>query len=149
MGILPHAVLGILDPGPMQQVNRPVSGFRIRNVAMLEQGFAQLIAQRIGWIERGHRVLENHGHALAAQICHLAFRQLLQIDAVETDVSGAALRLAWQQAHQRQRCHRFPASRFADQAQHLAAPNLEIDAAHRMQHAMLSRQVYPQAFYVK
>jgi len=76
-----------------------------------------LIADGIGRVERGHRLLEDHGDALAAQPVHLLLGQGGQIARLEGQTPGAAPGAARQQVHQGQRRHRLATARFADKAQ--------------------------------
>ena len=53
--------------------------------AMAHQGFGNLVADREARIERGHRLLEDHGQAVAAQILHLPLGEAGQLASFEQD----------------------------------------------------------------
>jgi hypothetical protein len=93
------------------------------------QRLGHLTADRVHRIERGHRLLEDHADAIAAQLAVFRIRQAHQLAAVETDAAAddGAVR---QQAHQGEGGNRFAAAGFADEPQRLAALQRETDAAH-------------------
>lgn len=79
-------------------------------------------------IERGHRLLEDHRHPVAADIGEFAFGEGEEIAAVEDRLSRDNIgRRAGQQTHQRQRRHAFAAPRFPDDAQRFARIHGERD----------------------
>ena len=59
---------------------------------------ADLAAYRVGWIERSHRLLENHGDAVAAKVAQGGISECQKILALEQDLTGDARGLALQQA---------------------------------------------------
>ena len=83
-------------------------------------------ADRHPRVERRVRVLEDHLH-VAAHRAQLALRQPRDVGAVERDRAGARLEQAQDRAAER----RLAAARFADEAERLAAPDLEIDLRYR------------------
>jgi hypothetical protein len=95
--------------------------------------FRELIADGVGGIERGHRLLEHHGHSVAAQRGEPRRRRRCEILRLEPEAAHAAARGRRQQAHQRERGHGFAAAGFADETQRFAALDAERHVAHRMQ----------------
>ena len=63
----------------------------------------QLVADREGGIERGHRLLEDHRHSPPADIRHAAFVELTKIVPTEAQCCDAPARRARQQPHQGER----------------------------------------------
>ncbi len=98
---------------------------------------AQVMAQRLGHlaadavhgVQRRHRLLEHHGHAVAAQAAQRVLVHVQQLLAVELD-AAVHLGMLWQQAHQRQGGQRLAAARLADQAQRGAALQDELQVLH-------------------
>ncbi len=88
---------------------------------MARQHLGHLRADRVGRVQAGHRLLEDHRQLVAAQPRHAAFGQPQQVVVVKAQHVGAALGAARQQAHHRQRGHRLAAAGFAHQAMGLAA----------------------------
>ena len=118
-----------------EQLDRPPSRRGAGELLMAVQHLGQLAADGEHRIERAHRILEDHGHACAADLARLRFAQRQEIGAVEGHRIGGDLagRLG-NQAHDRQRRHALAAAAFADQAQDLAFLEVEgdtVDRAHR------------------
>ena len=77
-------------------------------------------------IERGHRLLEDHGDAISANFPHFVFVEIEKVGAFEHN--GAAdnpARRIGHEAHDRKRGHALAASGLADDGQGLAATNIE------------------------
>src|SRR6185437_1513754 len=91
-----------------------------------------LPADRRQRIERGHRLLEDHANAVAAQRAHLGRRGVLYLLAVEHDPAAAERQGAFQQAHDRERGDALAAARFAHQPERFAAADLERDVLGRI-----------------
>ena len=104
---------------------------RLARLPVAAQHLGHLRAHRVGGIEAGHRLLEDHGHGVAAQMRHAGVGEALQILALEGEPPGRASRAAGQQVHDGKRRHRLAAARFAHQAVGLAAFDGERGAAHR------------------
>ena len=89
---------------------------------MGQHSLGDLVAYSHDGIESGHRFLEDHGDARAAQLAHGVWEKRGEIAgrAVfrEEDVAGNA-RLRRKQTHDGERCDRFARPRFADQAENL------------------------------
>ena len=115
-------------------------GARVPTPAMPAQRLGQLRADRVGRIERGHRLLEDHRHAR----CRADRPWRARAAAADRcrrrrSLCAVAPRRLRQQAHQRERGQRLAAAGFADDAQHLAALDRETHVAHRMQQARRER----------
>ena len=105
--------------------------------------FDDLVADREGRVERGHRLLEDHGHAVAAQVaaaracpCPTSSRPSKRTD---------RRRPAVHQAHDGQRRHALAAARLADQGQRPAGFHREVDAVHRGKAAVVGGELGAQA----
>ena len=66
-----HAPLGVGDADLAEELDRARPRFLARQPAVQDQRLADLIADAHDRIERGHRLLEDHGEPIAAQLAHL------------------------------------------------------------------------------
>ena len=73
-------------PARFEQRDRLVARLRLGEAAVAHQHLDDLIADGVARIERGHRLLEDHRDAVAAQVAQLAVRQVEQTDAVEASL---------------------------------------------------------------
>ncbi|MNR26510.1 hypothetical protein D3C85_1437270 [compost metagenome] len=78
-------------------------------------------------VERGHRVLEDHRHAVAADAVELFRAHGQQVLAV-VQRFAAGFAVLGQQAHHRQHALALAGAGFADNAQRLAGLQVEADA---------------------
>src|SRR3546814_5962646 len=83
------------------------------------------------WVQRGHRVLEDHRHGDAADLVLLAPRQPEDLLAAVAHRAGRAAVLG-QQAHDREADLRLARARLADHAEGLARLAAEGDVVHRV-----------------
>src|SRR5262249_35300935 len=91
-------------------------------------------------------LLKDHRDAIAAHVLHGAFVKGEQIDLTQAQLFGAPPRARRQQPHDAERGERFARAGFAHETVGLARADLQIDAAHRAQHARLDRNFDPQRF---
>jgi hypothetical protein len=95
------------------------------------QHFADLVADPLDRIERGHRLLEHHGHAGAAGRPQIGVRFGGELLALQPDRPGLDLhRVLRQQPHHRLRGDGFAGAGFADDADDLVGADGKIDAPH-------------------
>src|SRR6185437_511364 len=88
----------------------------------------ELVADREDRVERGHRLLEDHADAGAAQPPHRALVERQKILAGEAYAAGGdARRRLGQKPHDRQGGDALAAAALADDAEHLALGDLEAD----------------------
>ena len=139
--ILAQPVGRARDADPLEQLDRarPRGGARGAEVAAVN--LHELVADRVGGIERRHRLLEHHHHAIAAQAGELLARGGREVFALEREAAHAAFGGGRKQAHQRERSHRLAAAGFADEPERLAGFDVERHVAHRMQRAARRRDV--------
>ena len=104
-----------------------------------------LVADTHHRIERRHRLLEDHRHAVAAHPPQLARRLRQEIVALEQDTAGHGRELARQQAHDGVRGDRLARSGLADDADDLAGLNRERDLLDRILAVRALRQLHRQA----
>src|SRR6266853_7023181 len=114
---------------------------------MKPQRFADLRAGCQDWIERRHRLLENHRDLVAADPPHRLIIETQQVAAAESDrtADDAAGRLG-DQAHDGERHHALAAAGFADDGERLAAAQRKGYAVHRLDDALADEEEGPQPF---
>ena len=71
MGEAVQAASSIVDAGALQKRDGAFASLEFTHVAVQAQGLHQLSSHWIDRVERGHRLLENHGNAVAANGPHL------------------------------------------------------------------------------
>jgi len=141
-GALAHAageLVGVfLDPlfrlgnaHQLQHFGGPPHGRGAGQALVQDQRLADLAADGHDRVERGHRLLENHGNLVAADGAHRRLIEPDQVDAVETcrAADDAAGRIR-HQPQDRERRHALAATRLADDRQGLAAGERERHAVH-------------------
>jgi len=127
------ALAGIGNGNVAHAFNSSTARFRFGDAVVREDGFRDLLADAHDRVERGHGLLENHGHARPAKLAQLIGRQvgqmrggtvvflktILKSDFAPDDGGG------WKQAHDGKRGNGFPGARFADQSEHFSGCDRE------------------------
>ena len=114
---------------------------------MQDERFAQLLFDGVQRVERGHRLLKNHRHAVSAQFLQPRRRSAQQLFTVKAD---AAVRMAGarigQQLQHRERCYRLARAGFADQRHSLAALDVQRSTTHGLDILSLDVETDAQVF---
>ena len=122
------------DAYEVEHLARALEGSTPRHIEMAHDVLGDLRADRQHGVEAGHRLLEDHRDAMAAQALHLGLAQGRELTALEADrARGDAAGPRRDQPQDRQRRHRLAAAQFAHDAQRLAGRQIErhaIDGAH-------------------
>ncbi len=142
MGILAEPTARAGDTYFLQQIDGALLGFFLPGLLVAKVRLHHLIADGVGRIQGGHRLLEDHHHAIAANVGHLPLRHGSQIDVPEQQPIRRSGSAGGQQIHDRQRCNGLAAAGLADDAKRLPLVHTEVDAAHRVQFAGAHRDVY-------
>jgi hypothetical protein len=101
-------------------------------VLVEERRFRHLPEDREERVQRGHRVLEDHGDPAAADAPQLALALPRQILALEEDTASDDAAGAGQKPDDGETRRRLAAPRFADEAECLALAQGEADPIHRL-----------------
>ena len=143
--------VGRRDPHLLQAVDRaPHERALVLAGVLVTDRLDQLVADREYRIERGLRILQDHGDALAADLAHLLLGLLEQILAFEPDRAlDDAGRGPGLQLQQRQRRHRLARARFADDGERLALPQVEAHPIHRLHRAEAAEAVGMEVFHLQ
>ena len=92
---------------------------------MQQDRFHQLMSDRVGRVQRGHRVLEDDRDLVAANGLHDRFAGVDQLLPVQFDGAGDDLAGGGEDLHDRIRGNGFSGSALADDAEDLAAVQIE------------------------
>ena len=83
--VLLHALLGLVEAHEREHLNRTIPRLLLVAVGVEHDGLHDLVADRIGGVEGGHRVLEDDGDAVAADILHDLLARTHELLSVEFD----------------------------------------------------------------
>src|SRR4051812_950838 len=133
------SALGLRDTDVAEQLQSPLPRRLPRNVPMRRDRLRDLPADRERWIERGHRVLEDHADPVPAELPELLVLQPQELKLAEPD-RPRHRRGRRQQSHQRHRERGLAASRLADQTEDLALLHGEGYVAHRRHRSLVGRE---------
>ena len=139
MRILSECFIRFGNADFIEQFQSAFCGFFLCRITVFDHRFHDLPADRHGRIQRSHRILEDHGDVLAAELVtdlflrHLGQIEFLQLPVlIETAVfdgtrfDGA---VGVQDAHHRLDGDRLAGTRFADDRDRLALEKIQTDAA--------------------
>lgn len=140
MRILASAIFGFGHGGLFERSDDAAMQQLSGNLRLVgEDRFFDLRADAKDGVERGHRLLKNHGDfatADGAPACVIERQQIFRSSIRGVEKQFAADSGSWrQQAHQRHGEHGFAAAGFADDAERLASLKAERDFVHGFQNA--------------
>jgi hypothetical protein len=144
MRVLAQPLAGRRDADLLEEQHRPFACGGPGAALVAQVALGELVPDGVGGVQRRHRLLENHGHAVAAH--RLDAPPLREVLAVEGQAPRAARGGPRQQVHDRQSRHRFAAAGLADEAQRLTAAHRERKVAHGVERAARRGDVDGQAF---
>ena len=100
MGIVAHPLRGRRNPDQVEHSLRFIPGAACIAATVGSHRLRNLLTYRHGRIQRGHRLLEDHRHLLAAYLVEFLLGQADQFASFEHDAAGLNTpRLLGQQAH--------------------------------------------------
>jgi hypothetical protein len=108
---------------------------------VLNDRFNDLFADREHRIERGHRLLQDHGHLGAAPGRQLCIRPPEYILTAEVHLSALDARRRRQQPHDRTARHALAAAALADQTQNFTLGDRERDAVDGFDYPAVAAEV--------
>ena len=129
-----HRALRRGDAHPAEQRDRARPCGLRREAAMRGHRLDQLPGDAQHRVQRGHRVLEDHGDVAAAHLADRVLVQVRQVAAAEGDRAADDAGRLVEQAHDRLGADALARAGFADDAERLARVKVEADAvdgAHR------------------
>ena len=120
------------DADQRQQLDHALARLGLGEAEVGAQRVGDLVAHREHRVQRAHRLLEHHGDAPAAQGAHLGVALVEDVAALEQHAAARDLAgRVGDQAHDRLGRHRLAGTRFAHQAEGLAALDREGHAVDR------------------
>ena len=135
---------GIRDADGVEELQRLLVRLVLGDVEVVAEALGELPADLHHRVERGHRVLEHHGHLGAPQGPQLVLRCADQLLAGVGGRAGADDVLGGEQAHDRAGQHGLAGARLADDAERLAPLEAEGDAVDGLDDARLGVEVRPE-----
>ena len=133
-----------------EQFDRFFLGGALVHVAVQFQGFGELAADGEDGVQRGHRLLEDHGDAVAADGAHFLFGDLQEVFAVEIDFAADDdAGGIGDEAHHGEGADALAAGAFADEGDALALLDLVGEAVHGAEFAVLDVEIGPQVFDIE
>ena len=135
MRILLIALFGFGDTNIRQQLKRSRLGFGLADLIVQRKGFLNLLTYGLQRVKAGHRILEHHCYALAANLCPILF--LLECGQIIIMIIYMAIvypAVIVQQSHKGLGEHAFAGTGFADYRKAFALVKLKADAAHGSEH---------------
>ena len=136
--ILAEAALRIRNAHLRQHLHSPLAGGFLGQTDVGFHGLGQLALDGEHGVERGHRLLEDHGYFLAANLTHLLRIHAEQVlPAVKHLPLGDPARWPGNESHDRKRGHRFAAAALPHHRQRFALVDAVGHAIHGLDHAAL------------
>ena len=155
--ILFHTLAGIGDADLVQKRHSALRRVLRRHLQMHDHAFHQLLADGHGRVERGHRILEDHGDPASVDILAdpllVFFKDIyfllraLVILVAENHFAAVDLCVAGQNAHDRFHYNGFSGTGLSDDRHGLAALQVNIDAADRVHGTRRRRKGEIKIFY--
>ena len=125
MGILLQPLLRLVDAYQGQKLFCPLPRLLLRFICVKKNHFTNLVPDCIYGIQACHRILENNGNLLTADLSHLVFSHLINPVSVEFQGSPYQFTGISGQSHQAVSGNRFTGARFSYDTQDL--PFLQMD----------------------
>ncbi len=132
-----------------ERVARQGAGLGHAHLVVRAHGLDHLRVHPQHGVQRHHRVLEDHGDAVALQAAQFAWRQLGQVAALEQDLATHDTARRVDQAHDGKARDGLAGAGLADQAQDLAAFQREGNVVHGGKHARSGMEVGAQVAHLQ
>ena len=126
VGTQPRLGIGHLDQA--QQLQRALAQPGLGPALVDLERLDDLEADGVARVQAGHRVLEDHRDVAAGDAAALAGAEFQQVLTVEAQQVGGDAAGRLHQAHQRQHGHALAGAGFADDAEQLAALDVQVQA---------------------
>ena len=152
---LPHAarelvrvvvdpLAGLRDPHLAERRHGAVARLLLGDVVVEQHRLAQLPADRLDRVQRGHRILEDHRDLLPPQLAQAILARGEQVLAVEHRLAARGRVARVVQAHDRERRDALAAPGLADDPERLVSVDRERDAVHRLDDAVVGLEARAQ-----
>jgi hypothetical protein len=127
MGIVSVSCRWRWDACKAEHHDRLFAGFFVGKSEMQPHSFRNLFPDAKNRIKRSHRLLKNHGNAVAPYAAHFFFRKSQQVFALKKDFTGNDPPRRRHKPHDGKRGNTFSASGFPDDGQGFSFREREID----------------------
>src|SRR6516162_5088621 len=131
MRIIVEAARGRRDLRHLQQFEGAMPRLALREPVVAHYGLDDLSADREDRIEGGHRLLEDHRYLCATQVAERAPIKPHHVLAGDGDRSRDVRNVSREQPHQGAQRDTLARARFADDAEHFAGVEREVDSVDR------------------
>ena len=130
MGVRVDARRRVGDTDLAEQLDHTLASRGLAETEVVAQRLGYLSADGVGRVQRGERFLEDDPHLGAADPAELIERHPDEFLSIERDRGSRCKARVGHQAHQRQCGDRLARPRFADERQHFAPTDIQVDARH-------------------
>ncbi len=150
MRIVVQARVGAGNADHLQQLHGTLARLLLVHVQVQFERLGDLAPDRQHRVERGHRILEDHGDAVAANLAQLVFAQLEQVLTVKPhfavhDLAG----WLWNQANERHDAHALARAGLAHDRHGLALVDRVRNPIHCMDDAVLREELRFQVLHLE
>ena len=150
VGIVVEATAGVGDLDEVQHLYRARAGGRRAGSPMNAHGFRDLVADGQHRIEARHRLLEDHGDAIAPDVAHLPVAQAQEVSPRKSDAAADdAADARRQEAEDRKGGDALAAARLPDDPERLSRIQRERQAVDGARHAVLVEEVSLEVGYLE
>jgi hypothetical protein len=149
VGVVARARPRRRDPHAAEDLDHPLPQGLPRLRQVQRHRFQHLYAHAEHRVQRGTRVLEDHGDVLAADVGQRALVEGEQVLAAEPHLAGDAAGGTADEAQDRLGGQRLARSRLADEADDLAAPDLKGHVVHGTEGPVLRAELDGQSPHVQ
>ncbi len=145
--IVVHPQIGLRDAHLGQHLHGPRPGLPLGGPGVLAVRLTDLLADGVVRREGGQRVLEDHGHLVAAQLFQFPFRRGEEVLPVEQDLALYLGVVGVVQSEDGQVGHGLAGAGLADDAEGPAALDVEGQPVDGLDHAVVGGEVHAQIAY--
>ena len=135
-----HHHVGVRQVHLVQQPDRALVGFLVRQALVTHRNFYELFADLHRRVEGCHGLLIDHGDVLAADSTQLGFVHGTQVLSHEVDFAGDDRSVPAEVLHDSKSDRRLSASRFADQPDRFAGHDRQVEIDDRL-HLSTTREI--------
>ena len=119
-------------------------GFLLGDVAVRPDHLDDLVADAVDGVQCAHRILEDHGDLLTADVAQLVVLEPVDLSAAVVDRAGDPGVRGLGQTGQRLRGDTLAAAAFADDREHLARGQFKGDAVDGLDHTVFGGEADPE-----
>jgi len=135
-----QARLGIGNPHALEQFEGAAARLCVRDALVEADRLHHLCTHRGHRVQTGHRLLEDHGDLLTANLAHRGHGEPPDVATGQRDLASLDASGLGHQAQDRESRHRLAATGFPHQSQHLSGRDLEIHLFHDGDAAAFARE---------